>query len=134
MSRNLCCDFLADPDSRSFSRVYTTNIGRSRYTHNITTLREATWPLLTGFAKKWRCWLVRTPSVGAPDGYLLVDRDDSWGEQNQGGLPNLINPTQPQAWLIRLFEFLPQVRDDTFCAISNLMYKMHFTMTGSGQT
>ena len=30
MSRNHFCDFLADPDSRSFSRFYT-NIDRSRY-------------------------------------------------------------------------------------------------------
>jgi hypothetical protein len=30
VSRNRFCDFLADPDSRSFSRFYT-NIGRSRY-------------------------------------------------------------------------------------------------------
>ena len=31
VSRNRCCDFLADRDSRSFSRFYTTNAGRSRY-------------------------------------------------------------------------------------------------------
>jgi hypothetical protein len=31
VSRNHFCDFLADPDRRSFSRFYTTNIGRSRY-------------------------------------------------------------------------------------------------------
>jgi hypothetical protein len=30
VSRNRFCDFLADPDSRSFSRFYT-NIHRSRY-------------------------------------------------------------------------------------------------------
>jgi hypothetical protein len=30
--RNRFCDFLADPDSRSFSRFYT-NIERSRYAH-----------------------------------------------------------------------------------------------------
>ena len=30
VSRNRFCDFLADPDSRNFSRFYT-NIGRSRY-------------------------------------------------------------------------------------------------------
>jgi hypothetical protein len=30
VSRNRFCDFLADPDSRSFSRFYT-NIERSRY-------------------------------------------------------------------------------------------------------
>ena len=66
-----------------------------------------TWPLLNGFATKWRCWLKPVPSVGAPDGYLLVDYDDSWGEQNIDGKPDLVNPTQPQAWLTRLFEFLP---------------------------
>ena len=68
-----------------------------------------TWPLLTGFAAKWRCWLKPVPSVGAPDGYLLVDYDDSWGEQNLDAQPQLINPTQNQAWLIRLFAFLPQM-------------------------
>ena len=36
---------------------------------------------------------------------------DSWGEQNIDALPQLINPTQPQAWLIRLFEFLPLMAD-----------------------
>ena len=43
------------------------------YTHNTSRLQQYTWPLLTGFAKKWRCWLVRVPSVGAPDGFLLVN-------------------------------------------------------------
>jgi hypothetical protein len=37
----------------------------------------------------------------------LVNYDDSNSEQNEGQLPNLINPTQPQAFLVRLFEFLP---------------------------
>jgi hypothetical protein len=32
VSRNRFCDFLADPDSRNFSRFYT-NIDRSRYLH-----------------------------------------------------------------------------------------------------
>jgi hypothetical protein len=31
VSRNRLCDFLAESDSRSFSRFYTTNIPRSRY-------------------------------------------------------------------------------------------------------
>lgn len=43
------------------------------YTHNTSRLQQYTWPLLTGFAKKWRCWLVRVPSIGAPDGFLLVN-------------------------------------------------------------
>lgn len=50
-----------------------------------------TWPLATGIADMWRCWLVRVESPYAPDGYILVDNDDSWGEQNLGQLPNLIN-------------------------------------------
>ena len=33
--------------------------------------------------------------------------NDSWGEQNTGDPPWLINPNQPQAWMRRLFEFLP---------------------------
>ena len=57
----------------------------------MTVLREKTWPLATGLAEMWRCWLVRVESPYAPGGYLLVDRDDSWGEQNLGQLPNLIN-------------------------------------------
>ena len=44
-------------------------------------------------------------SPGSPDGYLLVDENDSWGEQNLGQPPNLINPNQPIAWLTRLFTF-----------------------------
>ena len=77
------------------------------YTRNVTTLRELSWPLATGLAEMWRCWLVKVESPGSPDGYLLVDKDDSWGEQNLGQLPNLINPNQPIAWLTRLFTFLP---------------------------
>ena len=37
---------------------------------------------------------------------LFAD-NDSWGEQNTGDPPWLINPNQPQAWMRRLFEFLP---------------------------
>lgn len=48
------------------------------YTHNTSRLQQYTWPLLTGFARKWRCWLVRVPSVGAPDGYLLVNYHGKW--------------------------------------------------------
>lgn len=68
-----------------------------------------TWPLATGLAEMWRCWLVKVDSPGSPDGYLLVDENDSWGEQNLGQLPNLINPNQPIAWLTRLFAFLPDM-------------------------
>jgi hypothetical protein len=38
VSRNRFCDFLADPDSRNFSRFYT-NIAWSRYFDNL----DATW-------------------------------------------------------------------------------------------
>ena len=96
---------------------------------------------MTGLAAKWRCWLVKEDSLGALDGYLLVNckpqrtistgtgleiaawkslllavsevraclsaDNDSWGEQNTGAGPWLINPNQPQAWMRRLFEFLP---------------------------
>ena len=57
----------------------------------------------------WRCWLVHTESPGAPDGYLLVDRNDSWGEQNLMQPPDMVNPNQPIAWLTRLFTFLPDM-------------------------
>ena len=52
-----------------------------RYTRNTTTLRTLAWPLATGLAEMWRCWLVKVDSPGSPDDYLLVDEDDSWGEQ-----------------------------------------------------
>lgn len=84
-----------------------THISDWEYTRNVTTLRRRTWPLATGLAEMWRCWLVKTPAASAPGGYLLVDEDDSWGEQNLGQTPNLINPNQPIAWLTRLFTFLP---------------------------
>jgi hypothetical protein len=29
------------------------------YTRNATTLRQMTWPLATGLAEMWRCWLVK---------------------------------------------------------------------------
>lgn len=43
------------------------------YTRNVTTLRSKAWPLATGLAEMWRCWLVHVDSPGSPDGYLLVD-------------------------------------------------------------